>query len=115
MNKHALQVRTISSETFKLGFRRLASGVSCVTTQFNGRQHGFVATSVSALCGDPPTLIVCVNRTVSSHDQIGESGIFCVNVLGEADQATAALFSDKDQRQSRFSGPDWIELTTGAP
>jgi flavin reductase len=105
----------ISDETFKLGFRRLASGVSCVTTRWNGQQHGFVATSVSSLCGDPPTLIVCVNRTVSSHDPISESGILCVNVLCHGDHAIAALFGDKDRRQSRFSGPGWTEMTTGSP
>jgi flavin reductase len=105
----------ISTETFKLGFRRLASGVSCVTTKWNGQQHGFVATSVSSLCGDPPTLIVCVNRTVSGHDPISESGILCVNVLCHGDRGIATLFGDKDRRQSRFSGQDWTEMRTGAP
>jgi flavin reductase len=105
----------ISDEKFKLGFRRLASGVSCVTTKWKGKQHGFVATSISSLCGDPPTLIVCVNRTVSSHDPIRESGILCVNVLCHGDHAIAALFGDRDRRQSRFSEHGWTEMATGAP
>jgi flavin reductase len=105
----------ITSKIFKMGFRRLASGVSCVTTKWNGQRHGFVATSVSSLCNEPPTLIVCVNRTVSSHDPIRESGVLCVNVLCHGDQAMASLFADKDRRESRFSGRDWTEMKTGAP
>jgi flavin reductase len=105
----------ISEEIFKLGFRRLASGVSCVTTRWNGQPHGFVATSVSSLGNEPPTLIVCVNRTVSSHDPISESGILCVNVLCHGDQDMAILFGDKDRRQSRFASQDWTEMRTGAP
>jgi flavin reductase len=105
----------ISSEKFKRGFRRLASGVSCVTTKWNGQQFGFVATSVSSLCNDPPTLIVCVNKTVSSHNPISESGILCVNVLCHGDEAIATLFGDKKRRQSRFSGKGWTEMSTGAP
>jgi flavin reductase len=105
----------VSDEMFKLGFRRLASGVSCVTTKCDGQRHGFVATSVSSLCVDPPTLIVCVNRAVSGHDPISKSGILCVNVLCHEDHAIAALFVDKDRRQGRFSGQGWTELRTGAP
>jgi flavin reductase (DIM6/NTAB) family NADH-FMN oxidoreductase RutF len=105
----------ISNEIFELGFRRLASGVSCVATKWNGQPHGFVVISVSSLGNEPPTLIVYVNRTVSSHGSISESGILCVNVLCHGDLVPAILFADKDRRQSRFASQNWTEMRTGAP
>ena len=105
----------ISDGIFKRGFRRLASGVSCITTRWQDQPLGFLATSVSALSVAPPTLIVCVNRDVSSHDSLHQAGILCVNVLGQNEKQVAALFSDKDKRDMRFADLNWQTLKTGAP
>ena len=48
---------------FKNGMRRLASGVSLVTTVLDGQRHGLVATSVCAVSAEPPSLLVRVNRS----------------------------------------------------
>ena len=105
----------INEECFRRGFRRLASGVCCVTTRWQDQPNGFLATSVSSLSGSPPTLIVCVNRDVSSHDSLQKAGVLCVNVLGESEKSVAALFSDKGRRDLRFADRVWTKLSTGAP
>lgn len=100
---------------FKRGMRRLASGVSLVTTRDDdGAPHGMVATSVASVTTDPPSLLVCVNRTASCHGPMDRSGTFCVNFLREDDQEVAALFSSSKHRDVRFSRGDWRPLETGA-
>lgn len=101
---------------FKLAMRRLASGVSIVTTMDGDTPHGFAATSVTAVSADPsPLLLVCVNRSVSCHDLMLASGRFCVNLLSEADVETARLFSSSKDRHRRFELCRWETLSTGAP
>jgi flavin reductase len=104
------------SELFKQGMRRLAAGVSIITTFEDGEPHGFAATSVTSVSADPaPLLLVCVSRTVSCHDTIARAGRFCVNVLRETDIETARLFSSSADRHRRFDLCDWKTLSTGAP
>lgn len=102
-------------DQFKLGMRRLASGVSLITTVADGTRHGLVATSVTSVSTDPPSLLVCVNRNASAHDHIAQAGILCVNLLAETDQTTAARFSSSIDREKRFEKGDWQLLETGAP
>lgn len=105
----------MGSEKFKLGMRRLASGVTLITTVIGEQRHGLVATAVSSLSADPPSLLACVNRSASAHAPIRTSGIFCVNVLSAAQKDHAARFSSSRERDQRFQDGDWRVMKTGAP
>ena len=95
--------------------RRLASGVSLVTTLDEDMPHGFLATSVSSVSAEPdPTLLVCVNRSAESHGRINRTGFFCVNLLGETQAALAKNFATA-AREERFTGIEWTTLRSGAP
>ena len=82
---------------FKLGMRRLASGVSIVATSDEQGPKGFLATSVSSVALDPwPCLLVCVNKTTSSHDAFIRTQVFSVNVLAERQVDIARRFSSPE-------------------
>jgi flavin reductase (DIM6/NTAB) family NADH-FMN oxidoreductase RutF len=81
---------------YKGGMRRLAAGVSIITTEHHGERYGMAATAVTSVSAEPPTLLVCIGRSGSSHEPIRESGRFCVNVLAETDRAVAEGFFQKD-------------------
>jgi flavin reductase len=100
---------------FKLGMRRLASGVSLVTTLRDGERFGLTATAVSSLSATPPSLLVCVSQSASAHDHIVSSGILCVNVLSEHQEEHANRFASSRFRNERFDTGDWQALTTGSP
>ncbi|GLK69639.1 flavin reductase family protein [Hansschlegelia plantiphila] len=106
----------IDPTEFKRGMRRLAAGVSVITTIEDGAPQGFAATAVTSVAAEPsPTLLICVNRAVSCHDAIGRSGVFCVNLLAEDDVEVARLFSASEHRLRRFTDCEWRTLGTGAP
>jgi flavin reductase len=106
----------IDPSLFKRGMRRLAAGVSVVTTAEHGTPHGFVATSVSSVCAEPvPSLLVCINRSVSSHDVIRRTGVFCANLLSSQDVELARSFASSRDRAKRFEAREWVALVTGAP
>lgn len=105
----------MDADIFKQGMRRLASGVSLITTIDDGVRHGLVATAVSSVTATPPSLLICVNQSASAHDHIVASGIFCVNVLADGHQEVAARFSSARDRATRFDQGDWRRIVTGAP
>lgn len=101
---------------FKLGMRRLASGVSIVATTDDQGHKGFLATSVSSVALDPtPCLLVCVNKSTSSHDAFIRTQVFSVNVLAERQMDIARRFSSPELKDTRFEGGDWEISETGAP
>jgi flavin reductase len=100
---------------FKAGMRRLLSGVSLITTTIDGAHYGLVATSVSSLSVEPPSLLVCVNQKASCHDPISESGAFCVSVLAEGHRDLSQLFSSSAMRAARFASGPWHAMATGCP
>jgi len=104
------------TEQFRLGMRRLASGVSIIATVDEKVPKGFLATSVSSVALKPnPCLLVCVNRSVSSHDVLLRAGFFSVNLLAQKDAEVARRFCSPAFREQRFVDDNWFTLSTGAP
>jgi flavin reductase len=100
---------------YKRGMRRLASGVTIITTEHRCERFGLLSTGIASVSADPPILLTCINRSASSHDPIAHSGRFCVNVLPQGDDELAGRFSSSRYREDRFLGREWTQLATGAP
>src|SRR5271168_4017298 len=93
----------IEPELFKSGMRRLASGVSIITTAGTEGPRGLTATAVCSVSVAPPTLLCCINRNSSAHDAIRDAGVLAVNFLAEPDRDLATRFSGADTRDARFA------------
>lgn len=92
------------------------SSVCVVTTVYEGKRHGLTATAMCAVCATPPRLLVCVNKSGMSHEMLGKSGVFCVNVLSDHQDKIAKGFAGMlGKTYDRFSLGEWHELVTGAP
>jgi len=108
--------QTVQSPTaYKLGMRRLATGVTVISTEYAGKQFGLLSTSMTSVSAQPAVLLICVNRSASAHAPIEQSGRFCVNVLRRGDEELGKRFSSPENRDSRFQDRRWDKLTTGAP
>ena len=54
----------VGREEFRHAFRQLATTVGILTyLDLEGRPRGMTATSLCALSADPPSMLVCVDRT----------------------------------------------------
>ena len=106
-----------AAEAFKRGMRRLAAGVTIITTAQGDERQGLTATAVTSLTAEPPQLLVCVNRSAAAHDLIHKAARLCVNVLGQEHRALAARFAGAAgvHGGERFHAGDWTRMTTGAP
>ena len=103
-----LQNREELLQSFRIAMRHVAATVYAVTTGHGGGRYGILATAVSSISFDPPSLLVCVNRSASLHAPLASAEIFCVNVLGLGNRDVAEQFMQPGQH-NRFSVGDWEE------
>jgi flavin reductase (DIM6/NTAB) family NADH-FMN oxidoreductase RutF len=104
----------VSTDAFKAAMRRFATGVTIVTTKNGDIIHGFTVNAFASVTADPPTVLVCVNRTARAHGMITESGGFCVNVLGVEQQYLAEKFQGGEPHE-RFKDVVHRSGPSGSP
>jgi flavin reductase (DIM6/NTAB) family NADH-FMN oxidoreductase RutF len=104
----------VSSDAFKAAMKRFATGVAVVTTTAESRIHGFTANAFASVSADPPTVLICVNRSARAHPLISASQRFCVNILALEQRALAEQFADGEP-QTRFDGVAYRFGPSGSP
>ena len=98
----------------RAAMKQLVSGVCIVTIEEGEERKGLTVTSVSSLSAEPPTLLVCAHRELSSSLDLARCSIFAVNVLA-ADQRELAqkfLAASRLKAEERVDGP-WLRLPSG--
>ena len=101
---------------FRNGMAQLGGAVNVVTTQGSAGLAGFTATAVCSVTDQPPTLLVCLNRSSFSHLFFTTNGVLCVNVLSSVQQDLSGVFASRDYSvEERFARAPWTKLETGSP
>ena len=97
--------------------RHLVSGVCIVTAGLGDDQTGMTVTSATSLSIDPPTMIVCINRSSSVWQRIQRYRHFCINILADHHNEIAERFAGRGglRGAARYAGANWKILETGAP
>ena len=88
---------------FKQAMRRVASTVNVITICVRGEPMGITATAMSSLSIDPPSLLVCINRTATMHGSMEDVTHFGVNVLHTDQAHLAQMFADRAKQTLRFA------------
>src|SRR5271154_2983468 len=70
-----------------------ATGITIVTATDEGQPVGFSCQSFAALSLDPPMVILAPAKSSTSWPRIARAGSFCVNILGEHQEALCRSFA----------------------
>lgn len=105
----------IDQEAFKKALRGWASGVTVVTSRSGDKVHGMTVSAFSSVSADPPLVLVCANRSSTTHGIIEEAGLFTVNILASHQQDVSNVFASSKHEDSRLQRVGWTEGETGAP
>ena len=99
---------------FTDAFRRRGDSVSLVTyLDPHGNPGGMTATSVTSVSADPPMLLVCVNRSASTHAILEMRGEFGVAFLSEGQEEISNLGATRGDKA--FPDGSIIDPTSTAP
>ena len=96
--------------------RRLAASVVVVTARDGETRHAMAASAVTSVSMEPPSLLICVNRSASIYPVLEKRGHFCINVLSGSHRELSIACSGKVKGEARFAIGDWREdPATGTP
>ena len=115
MDQIAAETDTVHPDLFRRRMRSLFSGVCIVSSRHRGETVGLVASSVTSVSMEPPTLLVCISKTASAHDAVHSSGVFAVTILAEEHAEIARIFSSSRRREERFVTGRWTATPSGCP
>ncbi len=96
--------------------RGLAKSVVLISTaDGSGQRHVMVATAVTPISMAPPSMLMCVNRNVSSYPTLLSGSDFCVNILRTDHLALAQHCSSTEKGEARFRKGAWALDVSGTP
>ena len=106
----------VGSDEFKKALQLWASGVAVVTShsELYGLR-GMTVTAFSSVSAEPPQILVCLNQSADTGENIDQNQRFAVNILNENQQAISNNFSGGSSQEDRFANAAWHSGVTGAP
>jgi len=104
----------IDPKELRSAFGSFLTGVTVVTTRdTSGALHGFTANSFSSVSLDPPLLLVCPGRFLSSFDAFESCQKFAISILAEGQEDVSNIFATYDG--DRFEQIAWNADTQDIP
>ena len=103
----------IDDALFKLAMSHFASGVTVVTTEHEGKPFGMTVAAFSSLSLHPPLVLVCVEKTVKTHDAITGAGKFGVSILNSNQTDVSNRFASR--ADDKFAGTEIVHGELGLP
>jgi len=100
-------------DTMKQVNRQFVSGVTVVTTMDDERPRGLAVNAFSSISLDPPTVMVAVQRTSSTHDCLFRATHLAINILSTDQLDVVGVFATKSD--DKFAGLDWEPGPSGSP
>jgi flavin reductase (DIM6/NTAB) family NADH-FMN oxidoreductase RutF len=93
----------VDPAAYRAALSRFASGVTVVTSRdASGRDYGMTVSAFSSLSLTPPLVLVCIDRSATWHDAIGDSSHFVVHVLAHDQEDYSRRFAS--ERAEKFTG-----------
>lgn len=103
------------SAAMRTGLRRLAKAVVVITCSHQGKRWAMAATAVCEVSLEPPSMLICVNRTASIFDPLAQGADFCINILHRSHDFISTACGGQLKGDARFEVGQWHCSTDGLP
>lgn len=111
----AQDVTNLAAE-LKQAMRGFAQSVVIVSTADDaGARYAMAATAVTPLSMEPPSMLICVNRTASSHPILESGAHFALNILRTGQMDVARACGGALKGEDRFAVGNWQADDMGVP
>jgi len=93
--------------------RQFVTGVTVVTAMDGEKPRGLAVNAFSSVSLDPPTVMVAVQRTSSTHDCLYRATHLAINIVSVDQVDVVNTFAVKSD--DKFAGLDWAPGPFGSP
>jgi len=106
----------IEKDFFRQVAGQFATGVTVVTTQYQGKPAGITVNAFSSVSLDPPLVLVCIDLISNTLPFIRESGAFAINILtNEQEHLSRCFATASEERFENFCHASFHTAATGSP
>ncbi|GAA0311738.1 flavin reductase [Psychrobacter aestuarii] len=99
-------MKQLDPKLLRKAFGSYMTGVTVITAiNDDGQPVGFTANSFTSVSLEPPLLLVCPSKFLSSFDVFANCQNFAVNILSEDQQSISNIFAGS--KDDRFAQVDW--------
>jgi flavin reductase (DIM6/NTAB) family NADH-FMN oxidoreductase RutF len=95
-------------------FGKLTYGIYLLTSHYEEKINGMIASWVSQVSYEPPLIMAAVHPNRFSHQLIEQGGGFALHVLADTQADFLSRFKDADV-SAKFSTLSWTPGKTGCP
>ena len=93
--------------------RQFVTGVTVVTVMDGDQPRGLAVNAFANISLDPPTVMVCVQRTSSTYESLFRASHLAINILSTDQMDVVTSFGSK--AANKFEGLDWAPNRFGSP
>ena len=95
-------------DNFRLAMRRYIYSVSIMSNRdSNDNPNAITVSSVTSISMEPPSILICINKSSKIHDSIVSGSKFCINLLTKDQHELSNICSDDQKHDQRFADQNW--------
>ena len=107
---------SIDNTQLRKVMRRWTSGVTVVSTHYQGKDHGMTVSSFTSVSLDPPLVTISLMKDSRTLKMIKRSDSFAITILSNAQVKISEIFAGEvADAENRFEGIETFKLITGSP
>lgn len=93
----------MNEKEFRAICGQFATGVTVITTSYNGNPYGFTANSFTSVSLAPPIVLFCLKTMSPTNEAFQKSKCFAINILSENQENISNTFANpKNSQKERF-------------
>jgi flavin reductase (DIM6/NTAB) family NADH-FMN oxidoreductase RutF len=102
----------MEQQDFRAVCGQFATGITVITTTYNGKPYGFTANSFTSVSLEPAVILFCLKTASETNAAFQSSKTFAINILSAEQEAISNAFaSSQNSQESRF---EQVELLPNA-
>ena len=99
-------------DDFRKAMRNYIYSVSILSNKnIDGELNAITVSSVTSISMEPPSLLVCINKSSRIHDTLVKNSDFCINLLNKNQQEISNICSTDSLYDQRFDHDKWNTQT----
>ena len=96
--------------------RKIRNGVFVITFSLDGKNYGVTTAWVNRASFKPNMLMISIGKNRKGYEELLETEVFCVNILGDTNLEIARHFGSTDGKNvSNFSDIEFKSMENGSP
>ncbi|WP_404328522.1 flavin reductase family protein [Mesobacillus maritimus] len=101
---------------FRQAMGKFATGVTVITTEIEGEEHGMTANAFMSVSLNPKLVVISIGERAQMLEKIKASKKFAVNILSEEQKEYSMLFAGqiKEKREINFGYLAGLPVLKGA-